>query len=76
MGLGRRKPRFCNGLYGALSPDIRWTGCLQKLLGDDYTVIEEGLCGRNTNIDNSHQMGSCSSNGKTYLAPCLLSHAR
>lgn len=25
---------------------IRWTGALQRLLGDDYEVISEGLCGR------------------------------
>lgn len=29
-------------------PDVRWTGVAQKLLGDDYLVIEEGLNGRTT----------------------------
>ncbi len=54
---------------------IRWTGQLQERLGHDYLVIEEGLCGRNTNIGNSSELGGESSNGKTYLPPCLLSHA-
>ena len=26
--------------------NVRWTGVLQSLLGDDYEVINEGLCGR------------------------------
>ena len=29
----------------------RWTGILQKLLGDDYNVIEEGMGGRTTQFD-------------------------
>ena len=34
---------------GARYPfDIRWTGVLQKQLGFDVRVIEEGLCGRTT----------------------------
>ena len=28
--------------------DVRWTGILQKKLGEDYYVIEEGLSGRTT----------------------------
>lgn len=27
---------------------VRWTGVLQKLLGDEYNIIEEGLNGRTT----------------------------
>lgn len=50
----------------------RWTGVLAGLLGEDYLVIEEGLPGRTTvwedPIDNYHS-------GKTYLTPCLASHA-
>ena len=30
------------------APDVRWTGVAQKLLGDDYLLIEEGLNGRTT----------------------------
>lgn len=29
----------------------RWTGILQKLLGDDYDIIEEGMGGRTTAFD-------------------------
>ena len=28
--------------------EVRWTGKLQKLLGEEYNVIEEGLGGRTT----------------------------
>lgn len=50
---------------------VRWTGVLQKLLGGDYRVIEEGLGGRTTVFDDplsEHR------NGKVYFAPCLESH--
>lgn len=33
---------------GRFSEDIRWTCILQKELGHNYTVLEEGLCGRTT----------------------------
>jgi lysophospholipase L1-like esterase len=53
--------------------DIRWPGVLQSELGDGWHVIEEGLCGRTTvhddPIEGSHK------NGRTYLRPCLQSHA-
>ena len=32
--------------------DIRWTGLLQKALGKDALVLEEGLCGRTTAFDD------------------------
>jgi len=48
--------------------NIRWTGFLQKLLGDKYEVIEEGLNGRTTNIDSPDKAGK---NGKIYLFSCL-----
>jgi lysophospholipase L1-like esterase len=31
---------------GRFSRSVRWTGVLQSLLGDDYEVSNEGLCGR------------------------------
>ena|SRR3990167_9341001 len=52
--------------------DIRWTGRLQKLLGDDFYVIEEGLNGRTTNVDSPIPPDR---NGKTYLASCLYTHS-
>ena len=33
---------------GRYNVDVRWTGRLQKILGKEYNIIEEGLCGRTT----------------------------
>ena len=52
--------------------DVRWTGILQKKLGEDYYVIEEGLSGRTTLWDDPIEEHK---NGKTYLLPCLESHS-
>ena len=51
--------------------DTRWTGVLQKLLGSEYYIIEEGLNGRTTVFDDPIEEGRC---GKVYLEPCLISH--
>lgn len=32
------------------SSDIRWTKQLNNILGEDYTIIEDGLCGREAGI--------------------------
>ena len=34
------------------SKEIRWTGLLQKALGKDVLILEEGLCGRTTAFDD------------------------
>lgn len=47
--------------------DVRWTGRLQRLLGDGYAVVEEGLNGRTVDIDEQRP----GRNGRTYLIPCL-----
>lgn len=52
--------------------EVRWPGVLQILLGDKFHVIEEGLNSRTTNVDYAPPPNR---NGKTYLAPCLYSHA-
>src|SRR3989338_4272861 len=52
------------------SVGVRWTGLLQKMLGEDYEVIEEGLNGRTTVLDDP-QVERIGKNGKTYLLPCL-----
>lgn len=57
---------------GRLSPDARWTGVLRAALGSDFNIIEEGLNGRTTTVDDPiypHR------NGRDYLPPCLESHA-
>lgn len=52
------------------APDVRWTGILQKELGDEALVIEEGLNGRTTVYENPSNLYR---NGLTYLMPCLIS---
>lgn len=59
------------GTEERFSRDIRWTGRLQKLLGGDYYIIEEGLPGRTTVWDDPIEEHK---NGKKYLLPCLASH--
>ena len=51
--------------------EVRWTGILQKMLGEEYYVIEEGLGGRTTFWDDPVEDYK---NGKKYLLPCLDSH--
>lgn len=52
--------------------NVRWPGVMRGELGDEYHVIEEGLCGR-TSIwtDEVCQYRI----GRDYLLPCLDSHA-
>jgi lysophospholipase L1-like esterase len=57
--------------YVRLNADRRWTGVLQRLLGDGYDVIEEALNGRTTDVDYDDRPGC---NGRSYFVPCLLSH--
>lgn len=58
-------------LVSRYTKDERWTGILQKRLGEDYYIIEEGLGGRTTVWDDPIEEYK---NGKTYLIPCLDSH--
>lgn len=51
--------------------DVRWTGVLQKELGPDYYVVEEGQNGRTTvheDFINLHR------NGRAHLPACMESH--
>lgn len=48
--------------------DIRWTGLLQKALGDNALILEEGLCGRTTIFDDENKEGR---NGFTALSSIL-----
>lgn len=54
------------------SRDERWGGVLRNALGEEYLVIEEGLCGRTTVWDDPVE--GIHKNGQTYLLPCLESH--
>ena len=51
--------------------DVRWPGRLQNLLGEEYTVIEEGCSGRTTVYDDPLEGWK---NGLDYLKPCIHSH--
>lgn len=58
---GRRYPK-----------DIRWSGVLQKLLGESCEVIEEGLNGRTTVFEYQDRVGR---HGYDYFIPCFESHS-
>jgi lysophospholipase L1-like esterase len=51
--------------------NIRWTGVLANLLGDEFQIIEEGLCGRTSVVDDPLFEGL---NGYSYIYLCLMSH--
>jgi lysophospholipase L1-like esterase len=51
--------------------EVRWTGVLQRELGGDFHVIEEGQNARTTVWDDPV---SGDKNGLRYLGPCLESH--
>ena len=51
--------------------DERWTRLLQKQLGEEYLVIEEGLSGRTTSFDDPVYEHL---SGMDYIYPCLKSH--
>ena len=57
--------------YVRLGPDVRWTGRLQRLLGQGYDVVEEGLSGRTTDVDYVDRP-HC--NGRTAFPATLMSH--
>lgn len=57
---------------GRLARDVRWPGVLAAELAGVADVVEEGLNGRTTIWDDPYLEGR---NGRTYLLPCLRSHA-
>lgn len=54
--------------------DERWTCLLQKALGEDYLVLEEGLPGRTTVFKDPLYEGLDGMDAFHYLWPCLKSH--
>lgn len=52
--------------------DIRWTGVASRLLGPEYTIIEEGLNGRTTSFDDFYVEYR---NGRKGLGYALCAHA-
>lgn len=57
---------------GRFGKEVRWTSRLQKLLGEDWEVIAEGLCGRTAASEDPLFEGL---NGMAYIHPCLMSHS-
>ncbi len=57
---------------GRFPDEVRWTGLLKEGLGEDCTIVEEGLCGRTTVLEDPLNEGMC---GLKYLYPCLMSQA-
>lgn len=51
--------------------DVRWTGRLQSILGEEYHVIEEGCNGRTTVFEDPIDGWK---RGLDYLKPCLNTH--
>lgn len=65
-------PADCvDGALARFNESERWTCLLQKSLGGDYLVLEEGLSGRTSVFSDPLCEGLC---GMDYLAPCLKSH--
>ncbi len=51
--------------------EIRWTGLLQKNLGEDYLVINEGCNGRTTIFEDPAEPWKT---GMFYVKPCMNTH--
>ena len=54
--------------------NIRWTGLLQKALGEQALILEEGLCGRTTVFEDTDRVGrnglAAFASAGTVLPPC------
>ncbi|MBA2654390.1 MAG: SGNH/GDSL hydrolase family protein [Gammaproteobacteria bacterium] len=61
------------GLSDRFEKDKRWTGLLQIILGEKYNIIEEGINGGTTTLDEKIP-GRPYRNGLTQLPVCLESH--
>ena len=57
--------------HGRYDEEMRWTGRLQRLLGEEYKVVEEGCNGRTTVFADPADPWKM---GKPYLKPCLNTH--
>jgi lysophospholipase L1-like esterase len=59
------------GPHGTIE-DERWVAVMREALGAGWWVVEEGLPGRTTVLDDPIE--GIHKNGLTYLTPCLESH--
>lgn len=64
-------PRDCADGGTRFNEDERWTSVLQKMLGDEYLVIEEGLSGRTAVFDDPLTEGL---SGIEMITPILMTH--
>ena len=64
-------PADCADGSGRFNENERWTCLLQKALGDDYLVLEEGLNGRTTVFPDPLREGM---DALSVVSPILLSH--
>ncbi len=64
-------PNDCADHGDRFNEEERWTCLLQKYLGSDYLVTEEGLGGRTTCFTDPLHEGM---DALSYLYPCLMSH--
>lgn len=58
--------------YDQWGDDVRWPGILQNRLGDGYTVMADGLCGRTAAAKDDIEPYTC---GKDQIVPSLRSHS-
>ena len=64
-------PKDCADGGDRFNENERWTCLLQKALGEDYLVLEEGLSGRTTSFNDPLFEGL---SALDYVYPCLMSH--
>lgn len=62
---------YCAENNGRFDETQRWPHLLQKHLGEEYLILEEGLSGRTTCFDDPLFEGL---SGLDYIYPCLMSH--
>ena len=64
-------PSDCRDGGNRFNEEERWTCLLQKKLGEEYLVLEEGLSGRTTVFDDPLHEGM---SGLDVITPILMSH--
>lgn len=65
-------PKDCADHGGRFNEDERWPCLLQKALGSEYLVLEEGLGGRTTVFDDPFSEGR---SALDYITPCMHTHS-
>ena len=63
---------YMPGIGTRYPADIRWSGRLGRLLGNNYHVVEEGMDGRTTAFEDEIQPYR---SALGYIDPCLKTHA-